>query len=141
MYRINMKEVRQLDTMHKDTNNPAKINNMRHKHERDTGVCGSPQTQGYVHQTIASCDIYFIKELRNTSVSIHFSVIFMVSSLESLSELFPHYRHKYGILHNSKQGIASILKFANLTTTCIYQPKQVWQTHGKILNKINIFKV
>ena len=60
-----MEKVKHLDTTHRDTNIQAKINNMMRQHERDTGVRGSPQTRGYVHQTVASCDIYLIKKVTN----------------------------------------------------------------------------
>ena len=33
---------------HRDNN----INNVRRKHEKDTGVRGSPHPQGYVHQSL-----------------------------------------------------------------------------------------
>ena len=41
---------------------------MRCKHERETGVRGSPQTQGYVHQMVASCNIYYHKELQSAQL-------------------------------------------------------------------------
>ena len=122
MYRNNMEKVKHLDTTHRDTNIQAKINNMRQKHERDSGVRGSPNPWDTSTKRSHCVTFISLRKFHNTNVSIHFfSVIIMVSSLGSLSELFPHYPHKQGILHKTKQGIASILKFANLTISCLHQ--------------------
>ena len=64
MCRNNMKKVKHLNTSKQKHPYSSEVNNRKHKHERDSGVRGSPQTQGYVHQMVASCDIYFIKRLQ-----------------------------------------------------------------------------
>ena len=48
MYRNNIKK------QHTET---LKINNVRCKHERDTGVCGSPHPRGYIHQSLCYIDL------------------------------------------------------------------------------------
>ena len=66
-----MNKVKHLDTSKQKHPYSSEVNNRRHKHERDTGVRGSPQTQGYVHQMVASCNIYFHKWLQCTQHGYH----------------------------------------------------------------------
>ena len=58
---------------------------MRRKHERDTGVRGSPQTQGYVHQMVASCNIYYHKELQSAQLMLPTSFCFHLESTSKLT--------------------------------------------------------
>ena len=94
-----MDKVKHLDATHKDTNIQVKINNMRHKHERDTEVRGSPNPWGM--STKRSHCVTFIS-LRNYAIQM-LSYIFLSYSWSPPWGAFLSYSHA---IHTSRELFA-----------------------------------
>ena len=82
---------------------------MRRKHEKDTGVHGSPQNRGYVHQTVASCEIYFHKWLQYAQLGCD-AFFFLFSWTPSLGVILSSLLTKIEVLVNRQVTIILILE-------------------------------